>query len=110
MKGRYHFVIIGEGTAADAAMESILRMQPEAEILCLSDEIVRAWLRVVDLRACPGVSVLRPTRLSLRFVHPPLALPRVCREECLAQPLSKVSYDRIMACMWVCLACVWHGV
>ncbi|CAM9861109.1 unnamed protein product, partial [Scytosiphon promiscuus] len=35
---RYHFVVIGEGTAADAAMESILRMQPEAEILCLSDE------------------------------------------------------------------------
>ncbi|CAM9521710.1 unnamed protein product, partial [Hapterophycus canaliculatus] len=38
LKTRYHFVVIGEGTAADAAMESILRMQPEAEILCLSDE------------------------------------------------------------------------
>lgn len=41
LKRRYHFVVIGEGTAADAAMESILRMQPEAEILCLSDEKVR---------------------------------------------------------------------
>lgn len=41
LKGRYHFVIIGEGTAADAAVESILRVQPEAEILCLSDETVK---------------------------------------------------------------------
>ncbi|CAN0273736.1 unnamed protein product, partial [Ectocarpus sp. 4 AP-2014] len=38
LKERYHFVVIGGGTTADAAMESILRMRPEAEILCLSDE------------------------------------------------------------------------
>lgn len=41
LRGRYNFVIIGEGAAADAAVESILRMQPEAEILFLSDETVR---------------------------------------------------------------------
>lgn len=40
LKGRYSFVIIGEGTAADAAVESLLRMQPEADILYLSDETV----------------------------------------------------------------------
>lgn len=43
LKGRYNFVIIGEGTAADAAVESILRVQPEAEILCLSDETVKIF-------------------------------------------------------------------
>lgn len=42
LSGRYNYVIIGEGAAADAAVESILRMQPEAEILFLSDETVRA--------------------------------------------------------------------
>ncbi|CAM9920878.1 unnamed protein product [Ectocarpus fasciculatus] len=41
LKERYHFVVIGGGTTADAAMESILRMRPEAEILCLSDETPR---------------------------------------------------------------------
>eukprot|EP00904_Undaria_pinnatifida_P003052 jgi/Undpi1/12748/HiC_scaffold_6.g02416.m1 len=38
LKGRYNFVIIGEGTSADAAVEAILRMRPEAEILFLSDQ------------------------------------------------------------------------
>lgn len=52
LKERYHFVIIGEGTAADAAMESILRMQPEAEILCLSDETVREWMRLCCVVMC----------------------------------------------------------
>lgn len=40
LKNRYTFVIIGEGSTADAAVESILRMQPEAEILFLSDQKV----------------------------------------------------------------------
>lgn len=40
LKRRYRFIIIGEGAAADAAVESILRMQPEAEILFLSDQKV----------------------------------------------------------------------
>lgn len=40
LRNRYTFVIIGEGSTADAAVESILRIQPEAEILFLSDQKV----------------------------------------------------------------------
>lgn len=47
LRNRYTFVIIGEGSTADAAVESILRIQPEAEILFLSDQKVG---RRVDLR------------------------------------------------------------
>lgn len=40
-EGRYSYVIIGAGTTANAAVEAILQMQPDADILLLSDEMVR---------------------------------------------------------------------
>lgn len=41
-KGRYSYVIIGAGTTAKAALEAILQMHPDADILLLSDESVSA--------------------------------------------------------------------
>lgn len=52
LRGRYKFVIVGEGAAADAAVEAILRMQPEAEILFLSDETVRSMFWFFDGASC----------------------------------------------------------
>ncbi|CAM9331117.1 unnamed protein product [Discosporangium mesarthrocarpum] len=37
-KSRYSYVIIGAGTTANAAVEAILHLQPDADILLLSDE------------------------------------------------------------------------
>lgn len=39
-RGRFSYVVVGAGTTANAAIESILQMQPHADILQLSDEIV----------------------------------------------------------------------
>lgn len=41
-KARYSYVIIGAGTTANAAVEAILQMQPDADILLLNEDTVSA--------------------------------------------------------------------
>lgn len=52
-KGRYSYVIIGAGTTANAAVEAILQVQPHADILLLSDEVVS----LIIVRVVAGMSV-----------------------------------------------------
>lgn len=42
VKNHYQYVIIGAGTTAYAAIETIFNHQPDADILIISDEAVRS--------------------------------------------------------------------
>ena len=75
LKSRYTFVIIGEGSTADAAVESILRMHPEAEILFLSDQKVLTLGNVARTIFYCSTSI---PYSSCRTVPPIASQPRLC--------------------------------